>query len=421
MNILFIYPALHLGGIETLIVRTIEHLTQQGHTVTLALKESPDPRTHVSNQLLLEQVQRDAKVIYLGKRTNLFTIFFKRVKGDFDRIYCFNTYSFLFGLIIRRTLPISIPIATGAYHPREYSVDLPTKRYHHRIMDSILNAIPTSNMFFMDEVCRDELARYTQRDFNDSPIIPLPIQFNKFKHTVRRTDRKKIVSIGRITNFKTYNFKMIDVVEELCKKGHDISYHIYGYGNQEKDLLRYIKSKPMARVTFHGPLPYDQFATVLEDAFLFVGMGTAIIEAAACGVPALIAIESNPLATTYGFFHECQGWSALGEIIPGQQEFPFTHKIEQLLETNSQEYAEFEQKSRARAEDFAIDTIMGRFVEALQAVQPYEYRITPLMGLIDTIEDFLWKFWRRLGFTDPLQIQFMRQPHSSQSATKRKI
>jgi len=49
-------------------------------------------------------------------------------------------------------------------------------------------------------------------------------------------------------------------------------------------------------------LDYEKFYDVLEDAFMFVGVGTTIIEVSSIGVPSLQACVSEKRQVTYVFF-----------------------------------------------------------------------------------------------------------------------
>jgi hypothetical protein len=62
-------------------------------------------------------------------------------------------------------------------------------------------------------------------------------------------------------------------------------------------------------VTFFGKLEYKKMPSVLNDASLFIGSGTAIVEAAAAGVPCIIGIESIEQPQSYGFLTDTIGLS----------------------------------------------------------------------------------------------------------------
>jgi hypothetical protein len=65
-------------------------------------------------------------------------------------------------------------------------------------------------------------------------------------------------------------------------------------------------------VAWHGELPYSEMRTALENATVFLGMGTAALEAAMLGIPTLIAVASIQEPLCYGFLHEVP-FGILGE------------------------------------------------------------------------------------------------------------
>ena len=63
------------------------------------------------------------------------------------------------------------------------------------------------------------------------------------------------------------------------------------------------------RVSFFGNLEYANLSATIAAADLFVGSGTAVIEAAAQCCPAMIGIESIEEPYTYGFLSDIVGLS----------------------------------------------------------------------------------------------------------------
>src|SRR5690606_16390596 len=115
---------------------------------------------------------------------------------------------------------------------------------------------------------------------------PLPVDSDHFIPADRRPIWGKIVSIGRLSEMKEYNFYMIEVVAELIRRGYDVTWTVYGAGEFEEVMRTMIRERNLEGViALAGPMPYERCRQVLSDAYVFVGMGTTIVEAAMFGVP----------------------------------------------------------------------------------------------------------------------------------------
>ena len=97
-------------------------------------------------------------------------------------------------------------------------------------MEAALRVAPIQNVFFMNDANANELSECIARDFRASPIVPLGIDLVRFRSVTRRPARRKIVSVGRIVDFKTYNFWMLDVIQRLNATEDRFEYHVYGTG-----------------------------------------------------------------------------------------------------------------------------------------------------------------------------------------------
>src|SRR5690606_13297137 len=64
-------------------------------------------------------------------------------------------------------------------------------------------------------------------------LWPIPIEARGRAVLQRSAARGKIVSVGRLAPMKEYNLAMVDVVRELCAKGHNVTWTVYGSGPLE--------------------------------------------------------------------------------------------------------------------------------------------------------------------------------------------
>ena len=141
-----------------------------------------------------------------------------------------------------------------------------------------------------------------------------------------------------------------------------MEYHVYGDGDQLRRLEELKRTLPGGeRIVLHGPVAYDRIAGVLRDAWMFVGSGTALIEAAACGIPALIGIESEPGPMSYGFLHDIEGID-YQESDLGLAKRGFVHFCRQLHAMSASDYAVECERSAQKSREFSIERFMEGFL-----------------------------------------------------------
>lgn len=376
-KILLVYGAMHLGGIETLIVRMSKAWQAKGVGVTVLLLSKR------GDAGLLAELRLCAKVVYLADLLavpalhveslsilNWYLPFSRRrvtaLLSDVDHIHFFDTFTMLITARLIRLSGVRTKITGGVYHQYEYAYARLRQSYFVRSAAKLFKALGLpQNMIFFNEISIRALSRDAGRDFAQSPLLPIGIDLSRLQlRSLSNVDRLKVVSIGRITSFKTYNLHFLTAMRQLKQRGIDLVYHIYGDGDDVPALKRAIESHGLTdQVILHGALPYARFAEVLSDAFLFLGSGTALIEAAACGVPALIGIESQQDDQTYGFLHDIEGLSYHEQGLPIETH-GFAHFYQSLADLPASGYASVCVDSAEKAKEFSMDIFIERFEAA---------------------------------------------------------
>jgi 1,2-diacylglycerol 3-alpha-glucosyltransferase len=117
-------------------------------------------------------------------------------------------------------------------------------------------------------------------------------------------------------------------------------------------------------VFLHGPLEYKKMPEVLQDAYVFVGMGTALIEAGLLGIPGVPAIDSEG-PVTYGFLYDLDGYD-VGERSEGATTQPVIEMLLKLFRMSDGEYKNEEIRTRRHCERFAIDEVAKSFVGSIE-------------------------------------------------------
>jgi len=226
----------------------------------------------------------------------------------------------------------------------------------------IKHVVPADSILFMNEANKSTVENNLGIKFPEN-YLPLPI-YTKSNNVreFRKPKKFKIVSVGRITYFKTYNFELLEVVKSLREQFPDILYEIYGHGQLESELTIKIQELELEDIVlFMGKLNYTHIEHVLQDAYIFIGMGTSLIEAASLGVPSIIAIFHNRKPTCYGFFQNQESYN-VGEYVEDTREVDFKEIILEAINWDPERYQRECEKSVLVSQKFNIDKVLHNFL-----------------------------------------------------------
>jgi hypothetical protein len=201
-------------------------------------------------------------------------------------------------------------------------------------------------------------------------LWPIPIDTTQFEPALRKPEWGKIVSIGRLSPMKEYNLYMIDVVRDLRARGYNVSWSVYGEGEYKAEMLEQIKKNDLEDVIFlKGTVPYAQFRKVLEDAYVFVGMGTSVLEAALFQVPNVNAIAYDRKGMTTGPVYKFPR----GSIGPGTKtpaNLKVVDEIERILRLSPAEYQSEEKRVGSHVEVHEMECSMNHFLRLVRDADP---------------------------------------------------
>ena len=251
---------------------------------------------------------------------------------------------------------------------------------------------------FMNESVKKSHSNYyiNAKNFPDSIILPLSF---KFSNNFNITDRKdafnsnplRIVSIGRAVGFKKYPIGVIRALATI-KSEKDLIFEIYGDG-ELLDLFKKVAAENNnTLVRFMGDVHPEKIKEILKDAYLFIGMGYSIVEAAAAGIPAIQAIESTDGDVCYGFFGEYNGYE-VGEFIEGKEIKNTKEIINNFLQLDTQEYLKHSLTSKEKSKSFdqyiVIKKLLNFFNEknSTKKITPLKFIFFLLIRIIDAIKN----------------------------------
>lgn len=373
MKLLIVNLHLDIGGVETLLARLIPLLQKQGVEVTLLLLQNK------VNQELLDAVSPFCRVLHLRHAFPFTKGHLRKFFGqEFDVVYYTIGRALLVGSwLLGRAGYRKTKTVLGVYQTEIFCQQDKRDFYHQRLVRKLVReVIPPSAIIFGNTAGRDHHAAKLGIDLSESPVIRLFVDVEKYTFKDRTNlPRRKIVSIGRITSFKTYNFTMLPVIKSLLVKGYDVEWHVYGDGEQLNEFKQAIIDQGLQSSVFaHGILPYSRFEEVLEDAFVFVGSGSSLIEAAACGVPALTTIEYAKEADTYGYICDIHGFNL---IEPGLDKdlYNIEDKLEYLINAQDDFYAKLQAGCLDKAKDYSGGVVVSSYMQEFFNCIKSEYNI----------------------------------------------
>jgi glycosyltransferase involved in cell wall biosynthesis len=357
-EILLVYGSLRTGGIETLIVRIANFLVSSGVRVSVfcaaggGLESTLDSQVNVIAYSETSDLMQAVKDQY-KKRTNTGLL-----------VMSFDPISAARALMVEVVLSKYRQIAhlSGVFHPRAYFM---TGERKDRIYLNYLlaRAVGKSRLFFMNSECRDSHANRWDIDLSSSPILALPI--NLADATWQPSDNPivRVVSVGRLVDFKTYNLGAARVVRACLDRGIEVIWDIYGDGPLQASIIEEIKANDvMSHVRLMGVLDYSSFSAKVAEYDLFVGMGTAALEAAMVGVPTICATVDQA-TRCYGYLDNLP-FGNVGELLANPPTQELADLIQDYSASGQAQRTLLSKQGRAAAEKYG----MPKFAEALAAM-----------------------------------------------------
>jgi glycosyltransferase involved in cell wall biosynthesis len=368
MHYLFIYPSPGvLGGIETLIARMSRWLVANGHEVSLLAETDGSWSKILPPEVHYVPLGKRFRELYFYQHAGRLWDSFNLPKPDV--IKSFDLPSSWMACQLAAWIGNGCKVLAGIYNPlvfKWYYSPNNLSRWDDNLLylRNYLQNIPPNNRLFCGVDQIEELGEVHQQQ---GQLWPIPIDTREFDIAERKPKWGKIVSVGRLSPMKEYNLYMIEAVKELVSRGHDVSWTVYGTGEYKEPMRAAIKTHGLEqRITLAGSVPYKQFWQMLEEAYVFVGMGTSVLEAALFKVPNVNALAYDREGLTHGSV--CQ--FPPGSIGPASASPPglkVVNEIDRILQLSSSEYDSEQESVHKHVQVHLIEKSMHRFVELVRA------------------------------------------------------
>lgn len=356
-----VYGHLTVGGIETLIVRLARTLVLRGVEVCIcympggALDPLIDSRVHL--------IQYRSTSHLSAALTSLL-----RALGPSDEtlVLSFDPISAARGLALEVVLGRQTRVShlSGVFHPHAYFMN--GERRDRRVLNHLVaRGVGMEQLFFMNSECRSSHADRWKTDLSRCPILPLPIETVDAAWGPSAEPGLRVVSVGRLVPFKSYNVGAAAIVRESRSRGVPIKWDIFGEGPYEVTITKAIQESGVAGlVRLKGTLDYRQFASCVSQYDLFVGMGTAALEAAMLGVPTICATIDEP-RHCYGYL-DTLPFGNVGERLSEPPTVDIRGLIELYSAMDADEKMRIGQRSRAAALRYGTSSFLNDLNSAAQ-------------------------------------------------------
>jgi glycosyltransferase involved in cell wall biosynthesis len=276
-----------------------------------------------------------------------------------------------FGAWAGATLSAALGVRIKVIHIFVYPTFAPSIKIAHwqlpRLYTSfILKGLGESNVLFLSDTQRKSCERALKNQVKGQ-IWELPISSTAFERSQKRVpETGLILSIGRLSPMKEYNLAIPLIARRLLDAGFKISWSIYGDGPFESEIESEIDRWGVRDVVcIKGRLPYEEMPKILARGYVFVGMGTAALEAAAQGVPGPLAIPYDKTGTTHGTLDRLPQGS-LGDLDPNLRILSIEKIVSDILRLKDDEYTMLCRQVRNRANEHDLDRSMDRFVQIVE-------------------------------------------------------
>jgi len=368
-DVYLIYGSLRTGGIETLIVRMANYLSAMGVTVHVCCNPGGVLETMLDDKVRVISYRDTAELFDAVSRH-------RDCEPTSDRrglIVSFDPISAGRALMVEASLGKAFPVThvSGVFHPRAYFMS--GERSDRVFLNYLLvRAIGKNFLFFMNEECRQSHALKWSIDLAACPILALPISYVDAIWRPAAKSGVRIVSVGRLVNFKTYNLGAAEIVRTCLERGIEVSWDIYGDGPLYDAIKVSIEAAGITdRVRLVGALDYKDFSSTVARYDLFVGMGTAALEAAMTGLPTICATVDE-VSSCHGYIFELP-FGNVGESLDTHAAIEIADIVQNYAQAQTDQLSELSARCRAAAERYTMPKFMEvllNFPNGMQASPP---------------------------------------------------
>lgn len=254
------------------------------------------------------------------------------------------------------------------FHPYDSICIGDKNKFKQDILDKINN---NNELIFMDEECYEQCRLYydyKEKQLNRN-IIFLSFDCKCFnKDIVNKRINNKCKNILTVTRFefpfKGYVIGLIKDFKILSEKYPDLSLSIIGYGNGIDKVKETIKENNLEKkINLIGKTDYKELQKFYKDAYIYIGMGTTLLDAANNCTPGIIIASYQYGTNIIGEWYKHS--SIVGGISKNNKclENNLNNLIEKIISYSSEDYMKLCFETHNEFEKYySIDINMNKLI-----------------------------------------------------------
>lgn len=232
-----------------------------------------------------------------------------------------------------------------------------------------------NRMIFMDAECQEatrEAYGFDQSLFHDC-VFPLPMYIDETdpRHW-DGAERRLILSVARADfPYKGYLIGLVSEFEKMIDQGDDLYLRIVSFGKDIDVLKEDIaerSAKCQERIDLVEGATQDEIRRYLRSTWLYVGMGTTVLDAAKEYVPSIVVYHDTMLGKGYGFFSDNPLTIGVRYSGGGTDISDFVERVARLPINDYERMAD--DTHRLFVKNYSIDSVMERMVLRFNSVEP---------------------------------------------------
>ena len=372
-QIIFVQDKFYLGGIEILELKLVDELTRHGLDTVLASRAND---TFDAPNAVRARFVHQGYPDFLSRTLELLSESTKKV--IFVSLHPTAAIaSEIAGRQIRSRNGDRISVHHFHWVSHSRAFFFSTRKLVRGLLQRFFLLLPVNSTYFMNDAARIAHQTFWQRSLVDYPVLRIvgrepSAKYVKSSKVTNHSNKSachklRIVSVGRLVPFKSYNVYAPIIIRKLRDAGVDATWDIWGYGPDEAVIASKAKEYEVNDfVKLRGKLPHELFDKTVSSYDLFVGMGTAVLEAAKTGTPVCVAVE-NQRDACYGHLHEAP-IDSLGDRVVGFHEQKLYEALSAFAAKSSQEQSTIGEKGAVAAR--RRESKLSEFVAAILSAQP---------------------------------------------------
>lgn len=218
----------------------------------------------------------------------------------------------------------------------------------------------------MNEGCLEGHRRRYGYKLENSILVPLPMVVPKPMRAKDDDNECVILTVARLVDMKGYIEGLISDFSDIAKTANiPCRLIVVGDGPLRHKFVKAARRSGLAsRIEFVGSIPYKDLAAYYSQAHIYVGMGTTLLEAAAAGVPSVIATAYTKDFLTPGIFGPGSGLG-LGEPFCDSPQTPGRELLRHLIVSPAARTSAGVAGRAKVLSDFEQDVVMQKFLGQL--------------------------------------------------------